>query len=110
MAADESKTNMGRNHLSYTGTYGNDAALLSKIFDISNATVHNIMPQINGGIKWVIMMEPFPALVDSFGEKNGGNSLGLSAETGDRIGKSCSLVYWHITHAANHSHPAIGAV
>ncbi|KFY41669.1 hypothetical protein V494_02867 [Pseudogymnoascus sp. VKM F-4513 (FW-928)] len=74
-----------KNHLSYTGTYGNDAALLSKIFDISNATVHKIMSQTNGGIKWTTMMEPFPALVDSFGDKNGGNSLGLSAETGDRI-------------------------
>lgn len=79
---------MIRNHLSYTGTYGNDAALLSKIFDISNATIYKIMPHINGGMKWGIMIEPFPALVDSFGEKNGGNSLGLSAETGDRIGKS----------------------
>ncbi|OBT82571.1 hypothetical protein VE02_08434 [Pseudogymnoascus sp. 03VT05] len=79
------KVAYNKNHLSYTGTYGNDAALLSKIFDISNATVHKIMPQINGEIKWVTMMEPFPALVDSFGEKNGGNSLGLSAETGDRI-------------------------
>ncbi|ELR10382.1 hypothetical protein VC83_00470 [Pseudogymnoascus destructans] len=79
------KAAYNKNHLSYTGTYGNDAALLSKIFDISNATVHKIMPQINGGIKWVTMMEPFPALVDSFGGKNGGNSLGLSAETGDRI-------------------------
>ncbi|OBT96984.1 hypothetical protein VE01_05554 [Pseudogymnoascus verrucosus] len=79
------KVAYNKNHLSYTGTYGNDAALLSKIFDISNATVHKIMPQINGGIKWVTMMEPFPALVDSFGEKNGGNSLGLSADTGDRI-------------------------
>ncbi|KFY01829.1 hypothetical protein V490_00757 [Pseudogymnoascus sp. VKM F-3557] len=79
------KVAYNKNHLSYTGTYGNDAALLSKIFDISNATVHKIMPQIKGGIKWVIMMEPFPALVDSFGAKNGGNSLGLTAETGDRI-------------------------
>ncbi|OBT69835.1 hypothetical protein VE03_00987 [Pseudogymnoascus sp. 23342-1-I1] len=79
------KVAYNKNHLSYTGTYGNDPALLSKIFDISNATVHKIMPQINGGVKWVIMMEPFPALMDSFGEKNGGNSLGLSAETGDRI-------------------------
>ncbi|OBT74256.1 hypothetical protein VF21_07402 [Pseudogymnoascus sp. 05NY08] len=79
------KVAYNKNHLSYTGTYGNDAVLLSKIFDISNATVHKIMPQINGGIKWVTMMEPFPALVDSFGEKNGGNSLGLSAETGDRV-------------------------
>lgn len=96
--------------MSYTGTYGNDAALLSKIFDISNATVHKIMPQINGGIKWVTMMEPFPALVDSFGEKNGGNSLGLSAETGDRIGKPSIVKYQHVTHTANHSHSAIGAI
>lgn len=33
-------------------------------------------------------MEPFPVLMDSFGGKNGGNSLGLGAETGDRIGRS----------------------
>ena len=100
---------MNRNHLSYTGTYGTDAALLSKIFDISNATVHKIMPQVNGGVKWTIMMEPFPALVDSFGEKNGGNSLGLSAETGDRIGKSSVERYWQLLTYPT-SHPAIGTI
>jgi hypothetical protein len=76
--------------LSYTGTYSNDAELLAKIFDISNATVHKIMPQIQGGIKWGLMMEPFPALMNGFGEKNGGNSLGVCADNGDSIGKSFS--------------------
>ncbi|KFY61752.1 hypothetical protein V496_04910 [Pseudogymnoascus sp. VKM F-4515 (FW-2607)] len=90
------KVAYNKNHLSYTGTYGNDPVLLSKIFDISNATVHKIMPQINGGIKWTIMMEPFPALMDNFGENNGGNSLGLGAETGDRI------VILQLTHFDDH--------
>lgn len=80
-------TDIHRNHLSYTGTYSNDSGLLSKIFDISNATVHRIMPQINGGVKWGLMMEPFPALMNSFGDKNGGSSLGVSAGNGDSIGK-----------------------
>lgn len=56
------------------------------------------------------MMEPFPALVDSFGEKNGGNSLGLSSENGDRIGKLPVSIYQHITHTADYSHLAIGAI
>jgi len=75
-----------RNWLFYTGTYGVSAPLLSKIFDICNATLYDFNPP--GGVVWSIAFEPLPTLVTEHGSLKGGNSLGTSPKDGNAVSKS----------------------
>ncbi|KAH6667968.1 FAD binding domain protein [Halenospora varia] len=69
------------NWLFFTGTYGLSAGLLSRTFDILNATLFEF--DVPGGIFWSFAFEPLPVVVTQYGEENGGNSLGVCPEDGN---------------------------
>ena len=72
------------NWLFYTGTYGVSAALLTRMFDICNATLSDF--QIPHGVSWALAFEPLPTVFVSHGA--GSNALG----TGPRDGNGMILL------------------
>ncbi|KAL1848797.1 2-isopropylmalate synthase (Alpha-isopropylmalate synthase) (Alpha-IPM synthetase) [Paecilomyces lecythidis] len=81
--ANETATPPTNNILLQTATYGVDARLLKSIFDINNATVHELRPRIEGLFEWTLVFEALPSIWLEHSEKSGGNSLGTSPEDGN---------------------------
>jgi len=81
-----------------TGTYSASATVLSKVFDIANATLYDFQPA--GGVLWSITFEPLPSIITKYGDLKGGNSLGTSPKDGNAI---ILLVSALSTNAASNS-------
>ena len=69
-----------RRQLFVTGTYGNSAQLMSRIFDISNRTVQALNVS---GMTYSLSFQPLPTAITSKAASRGGNSLGLSEADGN---------------------------
>lgn len=87
----ERLTNTLSNILLQTATYGVDLQLLKSIFDINNATVEKLAPEVKGLFKWIIAFEPLPAIWMQYGDKKGGNSLGTNPSDGNAFGTVSQL-------------------
>ncbi|KAK5113388.1 hypothetical protein LTR62_003488 [Meristemomyces frigidus] len=72
---------IGFRQLFATGTYGNSAKQMAAIYSIANATVQPLNDV--QGLKWSISYQPEPTVITSKAVANGGNSLGLSAASGN---------------------------
>lgn len=69
-----------RRQLFVTGTYGNSAELMGRIFDISNRTVQALnISQMT----YSLSFQPLPTAITSKAASRGGNSLGLSEADGN---------------------------
>lgn len=69
------------NWLFYTGTYGVSPALLTRMFDICNATLYGF--QIPHGVAWALAFEPLRTVFVSHGA--GSNALGQSPSDGNSM-------------------------
>ncbi|MCJ1454568.1 hypothetical protein MMC28_004921 [Mycoblastus sanguinarius] len=86
------------NWLFYTATYGVSAALLTKIFDITNETIYSTFLSIPGGVFLGLGFEPLPTAITKFGSIKGGNSLGTTPGDGNGIVLLLSA-FWTSTSA-----------
>jgi hypothetical protein len=65
---------------------------MGQIFDSLNSTIPKF--ELPGSwVFWDIAFEPLPTIMTQYGDKNGGNSLGISPEHGNVFGNS--LLYVH---------------
>jgi hypothetical protein len=76
------------NWVFFTGTYGISTEFLEKTFNSLNGTLYNF--NIPNNIIWSISLEPLPTLITSYGNKNGGNSLGTTPSDGNSMGENFS--------------------
>ncbi|KAK3075441.1 hypothetical protein LTR53_001226 [Teratosphaeriaceae sp. CCFEE 6253] len=71
----------GRRQLFVTGTYDNSAKMMSKIFDIANATAQPLRGVPN--LAYSLSFQPVPTIITTKAATRGGNSLGLNAADGN---------------------------
>lgn len=83
--------NPGGRWILATNTFGADAALLSKIFDICNSSLQAIKEIPNLG--WSITYEPLPTAITAHAASSGGNALGLDPSDGNLV-VGLLNVYW----------------
>ncbi|KIM95870.1 hypothetical protein OIDMADRAFT_106059 [Oidiodendron maius Zn] len=70
------------NWLFYTATFGVSTNLMGQIFDSLNSTIPEF--ELPGSwVFWDIAFEPLPTIMTQYGDKNGGNSLGISPVHGN---------------------------
>ncbi|MCJ1250543.1 hypothetical protein MMC30_007771 [Trapelia coarctata] len=90
LAVEMSQSNpSGKRQTYVTAAFGNDALLLSRIFDIANGTLQHI--QHVPGLLYALAYQPIPRSMLSHSEKSGGNALGLDSADGNLVLASLSI-------------------
>ena len=74
-----------------TSTVGNSAALLEKIFDLGNDTVHRLVGCNN--LSFSLSYQPVPSSITRWAASTGGNALGLDPSQGPVV-LTLVTVFW----------------
>ncbi|KAM3067986.1 hypothetical protein ACMFMF_009353 [Clarireedia jacksonii] len=92
--SDSDGPNGATRNFYFTRTYGSSPALTRQMYDIYNETVSAAVPLLTEEASWSLTAEPFPPVLTQWGDRKGGNVLGLHADDGPLI-LWLVTVFWH---------------
>ncbi|PQE08353.1 FAD binding domain containing protein [Rutstroemia sp. NJR-2017a WRK4] len=78
----------------FTRTYGSSPVLIRQMYNLHNETVSKTVSLLTEAVSWSLTAEPFPTVLTQWGDRKGGNVLGLHADDGPLI-LWLVTVFWH---------------